>query len=746
MKYIMKSARGLLGVFFFLFSIPVLSQDALNPELHINKAVDEIVLDGRLDEQSWQNAEVAQGFYQHFPFDTSFSVTTTEVRLTYNDDMVYASAICRDPKPGSFVTPSLRRDFRGGGNDVMTFIFDTFQDQTNGVILGVNPFGVQREGLISNGGLQRSDFDLSWDNKWYSEVQVYEGYWIVEIAIPFKTLRYKEGQTEWNITFYRLDSKTNERSVWPATPRELNLYNLGYAGKLVWDEALGEPGTNISLIPYVAAGHAIDYEDTDENGDPLIENNLSVGGDAKIAVTPSLNLDLTVNPDFSQVEVDRQVTNLDRFEIFFPERRQFFLENADLFANFGFDNARPFFSRRIGVAIDTSTSTNVQNPIYFGARLSGRVDDNWRVGLLNMQAGGDDEINLPSFNYTVGAVQRQVFAQSNISLIAVNKQSFTDTLNNGNDLTLNSGNYNRLFGLEYNLASADNSWAGKAFYHQSFDPGVEGIHYSHGARLTYRKLRYQFTWEHQVVSENYNAEVGFVRRTGIRSIAPGAELNFYPSGSNINQHGPQLSTSLLWNNDGVTDYRVDVRYNFSFLDNSNLSFQYSNNYVLLLDDFGLIDDAEEIPEGENFAMNRFQVSYRSDSRKLFFYDLEVESGEFFGGYLNRLGTELNFAFRPYGVLSVTGNYNRIRLAEEYGEADYFLLGPRLDLTFTRSIFLTAFAQYNNQAENFNINTRLQWRFQPVSDVFLVYTENYLPQDFTTKNRSLVFKITYWLNL
>ncbi len=183
-------------------------------------------------------------------------------------------------------------------------------------------------------------------------------------------------------------SKTNERAAWNRVPRNFRLYSLSYTGELIWDKPLPKPGSNISVIPYLAGGASKDFEEDDAT-----QFEREIGGDVKIALTPSMNLDLTFNPDFSQVEVDRQVTNVDRFEIFFPERRQFFLENADLFASFGTEDARPFFSRRIGVAIDTA---NVQNRIFAGFRLNGKINNRLRVGLLNMQAARDDDIFLPS--------------------------------------------------------------------------------------------------------------------------------------------------------------------------------------------------------------------------------------------------------------------------------------------------------------------------------------------------------------
>ncbi|MEM8967860.1 MAG: DUF5916 domain-containing protein [Bacteroidota bacterium] len=700
-----------------------------------------------MEEPAWQEAEMSDGFWQNFPMDTSRTVAPSEVRLTYDDKFLYVGVKCYATDEGNYyVTPSLRRDFRGPGNDQFSFIVDPFQDQTTAFIFGINPYGVQREGLISNGGNSMDDFDLSWDNRWFSDAKIYEDYWIAEFAIPFKTLRYKEGSKEWNIQFYRLDSYTNERSTWNHVPRNFRLYSLAYTGELLWDKPLKKPGGNISVIPYVSAQQNRDFSEEE----PV--ENFSAGGDAKIAITPSLNLDLTVNPDFSQVEVDRQVTNLDRFEIFFPERRQFFLENADLFANFGSESVRPFFSRRIGVAIDTATGVNVQNRIIGGARLSGRVNKNWRIGLLNMQTGEDKEINVPSFNYTVAAVQRQLFARSNISALFINKQSFSDSTN---EFSLASGNYNRLVGLDYNLASADNTWAGKVYYHQSIDPIPKDDAYSHGANLTYSTRNWEVTWEHQIVGEGFNAEVGFTPRLNFRRISPSVAYTFYPDSRSVVSHGPGVEQQLWWKPGlGITDYNFNLFYEFSFRNTSQLTVSALNDYIYLFRPFSPAREGIPFSTGDTFNMRYLTVEYRSDTRRNFNYEINTINGQYYDGFLNSFSGTINYRFQPYGLFSLDFNYSDINLQEPYSDAQFVLIGPRLDLTFTRSVFLTTFVQYNSQFDNVNINTRFQWRFKPVSDLFIVYTDNYtaygesrfFPDTYEKKNRGLVVKLTYWLNL
>ncbi|CAE7362567.1 unnamed protein product, partial [Symbiodinium microadriaticum] len=315
---------------------------------------------------AWLDAQVAGDFHMITPMDTSRADVRTEVRMTYDDKNIYLIAVCYYWNDGPNFVESLRRDWNFGRNDNFIYAMDTYDDQTNGYTFGTNAAGAQWDGTLFEGNRT----DLSWDNKWTSAVQNYDDRYVFEMALPFKTIRYKEGITEWGINFSRNDLKSTEKSGWAPVPRQFPSISLAYTGVLKWDEPPPVPKTNVSLIPYTLGRVVKDY---DEGTDP--DADWEIGGDAKVSITSAMNLDLTVNPDFSQVDVDQQVTNLDRFELFFPERRQFFLENADLFANFGYRDIRPFFSRRIGL----------NAPIQFGARLSGKLNRDWRIGAMDMQ-------------------------------------------------------------------------------------------------------------------------------------------------------------------------------------------------------------------------------------------------------------------------------------------------------------------------------------------------------------------------
>jgi len=321
--------------------------------VHIKKTDQPITIDGVLQEEVWKAAEKAENFQLVTPIDTGFPRAKTEVMLTYDDSNLYLGVICFDPTPGKRPVESLRRDFSFGKNDNFIVFIDTYNDLTNGFAFGVSAAGAQWDGSQANGGF----VNLNWDIKWRSAVRNYEDRWTAEFAIPFRSLRYNEGTGEWGINFSRLDLKTNEKSSWAPMPRNIQTANLGYAGTLAWDEPLGKAGIRYSLIPYLSA------KVTQDNEAGTSSSKGTGGMDAKVILSTSMNLDVTINPDYSQVEVDQQQLNLDRFELFFPEKRKFFLENSDLFANLGEESLRPFFSRRIGL----------DAPVLAGARLSGNI-------------------------------------------------------------------------------------------------------------------------------------------------------------------------------------------------------------------------------------------------------------------------------------------------------------------------------------------------------------------------------------
>lgn len=721
--------------------------------LHIHATQEKIILDGQLNEAAWQAGKAAGKFWQNFPADSVHAIGQTEIHMTYDDENLYIGIVCHS-LGDQFVTSSLRRDYSFRGTDNFSIHFDSYNDQTNSFLFGINPYGIRREALISGGGRRFNDFNASWDNKWKGNSKIYDDYWVGEYAIPFKTLRFKEGSTQWRFNAYRNDTQTGERSSWIRIPLNQIIMDLTYMGTLIWDKPLKKVGKNISIIPYAATSFIRNYEDEDQTQP---SSKFNIGGDAKIGITSGLNLDLTVNPDFSQVEVDRQVANLERFEIFFPERRQFFLENADLFGGFGERQINPFFSRRIGVARDTATGHNIQSTILYGARLSGKINERMRVGLLNMQTAKQEENDLPSINYTVAAVEQNVFKRSSIAAIVVNKQAI-----NSDDFTGSIDSYNRVIGAEYRLSSASNVWLGKASYFQAITPNDEQDKFAHFFQMEYNKRRYRMKWSHALVGNGFDAQLGFVPRKDILSLNPKFWINFFPkNNSKISRH--QLEVESRWiyklgadDNEIVTDFgfienQTKLSWNFRFSNTSNFSISGRYDDVLLLRDFDptRIQEDAFFAGGTNHQFASFGFSYNSNFRKKFSYRVRTTFGQFFDGTRAGIRGGLTYRYQPFGFISLDYNFNHINLGGDFKTANIWLLGPRIDLTFTKKLFLTTFIQYNSQQDNLNINTRFQWRFAPVSDFFLVYTDNYETMDFNQfgkRNRALVAKITYWLNM
>ena len=724
------------------------------PSLTIKKTREKIIPDGKLDEAIWNDSDLMDNFWQQFPADSTPATGQTEIRMLYDDNFLYIGVKCYS-NGENYVTPSLRRDYRFPGSDNVSMVFDTYNDKTNALMFGMNPFGVQREALIANGGRQGSDFEGSWDNKWFGDAHIYGDYWTAEFAIPFNTLRFNEGSEKWRFNCYRSDTQHNEWSTWARIPRNRLVMDLSFMGDLHWEEPLEKTGSNFSLIPYAITSATRDFEDENQNSTDWTGN---IGGDAKIAVTSGLNLDLTLNPDFSQVEVDQQVTNLNRFEILFPERRQFFLENADLFNSFGISRVNPFFSRRIGISIDTTTGQNIQNTILYGARLNGKLNDNLRVGLLNMQTAKQEESGLPAFNYTVATLQQKVFNRSNVSFIFVNKDAINGE--EGSDLY---NKYNRVAGLEYRLASPDGKWTGKAYYHQAFTPTDEEHKFTQGFILQYLKRKYRIELAELFIGDGYTAEVGFVPRRDYMLLSPEFQVYFYPEKGLINTHSIAIDTRFFFQaGKADTDFKLpdwsmsewQVQADWAFQLNNNTRGQLSANItdLTLLNAFDptrLQDEGVELAAGSRHQFISFEGNYTSDNRKKFIYSLRPNIGQFFNGFRAGMGGTLTMRYQPYGSIGLAFDYNFIELEAPFEPVNIWLIGPRIDLTFTKDLFLTAFIQYNNQLDNLNINTRFQWRFAPVSDFFIVYTDNYLVDSMTqfgARNRALVAKVTYWLNL
>jgi len=731
---------------FFLLSLIVITVSGVYAQERRNiKALfteEPFEIDGKLLEPQWNRAEVQSNFVQNFPTDTLPATKDSSFRILYNNDFLYIGFVAQT-ETNEFVTNSLQRDYRATGSDNISISIDTFNDGVNAFLFGINPFGVMREGLIANGGSDSRDFSTSWDVKWWGEAHVGDGYYSAEFAIPMNSLKFQDGSTHWSINSYRFDTQTNERTIWSRVPQNQLIANLAFTGILEFEKPLGNSSTSIALIPFVAAGASKDFE----NGTDLSSFN-SIGGDFKVPVGKGMNLDLTLNPDFSQVEVDNFITNLTRFEVSLPERRQFFLDNNDLFGGFGSGrNANPFFSRRIGIASDKDGNT-IENPIITGARLSGKIGDKFRLGVLNVQTEADLENGIPATNHGMIAFQQKVFSRSNFGGFIINRQHNTAEDELGEDGPLK---YNRVLGLDYNLASSDNTYTGKFYLHKSLSPNDTQGNTSWGTTLRYNTRTWNGFLDFSAIDKEFVSDLGFIPRNDIFRVAGRLGYSIWPQKGAFNTHvfdSFHSQTYVMSRDYQQTDVFRNFGYEGRLKNLSQIEFSYNHRYTFLTDEFGptRTDEDKPLQAQTEYTYGAVRIQYQSNPQKLFSFNTQLDLGEFFNG--NRYSFENRFTLRiqPKVNLGFNSNFDHIALPGDYGMANILLLSPRIQYTFNRNLFWSTLIQYSNQRDNLGINSRLQWRFAPLSDLFLVYNDNYFTTTWGPRGRSVNLKLTYWLNI
>ena len=710
-------------------------QDGVSFEFTLQSCTETIQIDGLLEEAVWQKPPQVNNFWTNFPTDKKQATNQTKVWITHDDQQLYVAAICYDDP--DYIVSTLKRDLSFDGSDVFAIFIDPLNQKTNGFGFGVTVMGSQSDALFSN-----DDADDNWDAKWYSAVSKTSEGWVVEIAIPFKSLRYEEGQLNWGVNFFRGDPGTNENSLWAKVPQQFPFFDLGYYGNMQWEKSPPKPGANMALIPYVTAGVNEDYGSGSDINYPL-----NAGLDFKLGLGSSLNLDVTVNPDFSQVEVDQQVTNLSRFSIFFPERRFFFLENADIFAAYGIPPVRPFFSRKIGL-----DENGKPIPIWLGLRLTGNLDPKTRIGLMSIQTG-DNQQDDASQNYSVLSVQRQLFQRSVVKGYFHNRQGFHGGAFEQQDFGRNTG-------LEFLFSDAAGSKGAWGSANYGFTPEDYSKNHFYNWGAFFANENWNGFADFAIVGENYLTDFGFVERLdnydsvrdtvirlGYSQVYAELNYNLYPAlGDRINFHNFHLETFLALNDDlSFNERSTRFAYSLNFQNTSSLQLVLRNFEVALPFPISFTD-ATPLP-ADKYLYNNFSLGYFGDQRKVFSYNAELEYGGFFNGWAARYSLGFLLRTQPWGNFGLDFNLNQVEFPANYGSAKLFLVGPRIEINFSNNIFWTTFLQYNTQANNLNINSRFQWRYAPMSDIYLVYTENYTVEGiFGPKNRALVLKVNYWLNL
>jgi hypothetical protein len=704
------------------------------------KITEEISIDGVIDEATWEQAEATTPFYNKWPTDSGYAAAKTEVKILFTDEFIYLSAVNYQQR-NDLVIQTLKRDQQEPfwSSENFAFVLDPMNQKNTGFMFGVNAGGSQIEASINLQGAW-SIANENWDNKWFSAVKVLDDRWIVEMAIPFSAIRFKKGVREWGINFVRTDMKRNVYSTWAQVPVQFNGIDLGHLGTLRFEGDLTPRQSKVTLVPYVSGSNTRNFE---EGEDPKLNGN--AGLDAKIGLTSSLNLDLTYRPDFSNVDVDKQVTNVTRFSIFFPERRNFFLENADLFSNFGSWLVKPFFSRKIGIQDGEAI------PIHMGARITGNVTKSLRIGIMDIQTEATK--NFSANNYLVASAQQRVLKRSNIKFFTGSRSTNKKVEGDATE------SFNRTYGGEFQFVSENGKFSSTTRAHFAETPEkLESNEYlSAGAGYNSGKMYMGAMVEK--VGENYVNDFGFVPRlynydalndTTIRighyTANPWFGLLIRPAKYGINLIEVNTWSVINYRTSGeFLERMTSVNLSVSFKNTSELFFEAFNTDTSLPVACDIIDSGTPLPV-ERYAFTQFTARYSSDKRKMLSGDVSFTNGYFYNGTRIEVGGSLNARFQPWGNFGVSYLQNEIKLPGEYGSASFVLIGPRAEVSFRNNIWLTTFLQYNTQADNFNVNSRLQWRFKPMSDLFIVYTDNYATTDFSVKNRGLVVKLTYWLNL
>jgi hypothetical protein len=699
------------------------------------------LLDGEvLDDPAWHAAPVASTFWQVQPDEGQPASERTEVRLVYTSTTLYVGVVCYDREPGGIIVSDSRRDSSLTETDSFTIIFDTYRDRQNGFVFGTNPAGIEYDGQSTNegqggggtSGMQTSTsgagggFNINWDGAWQVRARITDVGWSAEFAIPFKTLRFPAGTDQvWGVNFQRNIRRRNERAFWAPIPRQYDLYRVSLAGTL---SGVRVPVLrNLKVTPYALA-NALTSGPRPTDGKVLGD----VGGDLKYTVTPSLALDATVNTDFAQVEVDDQQVNLDRFNLFYPEKRPFFLENAGLFAVGNPGEVELFFSRRIGLS-----DAGQQIPILWGSRLSGKAG-RYNIGALDMQAddfGGD-----PSNNFAVVRVSRDLPNRSAFGGLFVNRTGFGDAARDDD--------HNRTYALDGKLGIGDNTTV-SGFVSRTQTPGLDtGRQYAYNVRSRTNVPRLDLEIGYQEVGEAFNPEVGFLSRSAYRKGDVRVNTRFRPKDFwNLQELRPHASWRAFW---GFDDFQET---GYLHLDNH---WQFKNAY--------------EVHTGVNLLVDGvrtpFQIypgvyvppgMYRNQEAQLVFmtnqgapFSLEVRSniGGFFSG--DRVNLSPTFRGRLGDTLTTELAYVRNDVHLPEGDFATNLGRLRVSYSFSTRMFLQGLVQYNDRADLWSMNFRFGWLQAANTGLFIVYNDTRYLYDLIEQpertDRSLVIKFSRMFDL
>ena len=689
------------------------------------------VIDGRLDDPIYQQIPAIDGFVQQLPDEGAPATESTEVWLLFDEENVYVSARCWDSHPERMVANEMTRDARAiFRNEILSVVFDTFHDGRNGMAFTTNPLG----GLLDNLITDERNVNLDWNTVWHVQTAMFDQGWMVEMVIPFKSLRFQPGGEQvWGVNIARRIQWKNESTYLSGVPRSLGqrgILKISSAATLVGIEP---PATirNLELKPYAISG-----TQTDRGASPPRENDLTgdVGFDVKYGLTRSLIADFTVNTDFAQVEADEQQVNLTRFSLFFPEKREFFLEGQGIFAFGGAGgprtpNARPsvtpvmFFSRRIGL------EGGEEVPIRAGGRVTGRAGA-YSVGLLDIQTGDSPTSDARPTNFSVVRLKRDILRRSNVGLIYTRRSRLVD-----------GEGVNTVFGLDANFAFYENVNL-NAYYARTDTPGLEGSNASYRGRFEYTGDRYGVELEHLTVGEHFNPEVGFLRREDFRRTF--GQVRFSPRPESIpwlRRTIYQASYDYTTDTGGTLETReARLRYELELENSDRWLVEFTDAYEGLPEPFEIADDVV-LPVG-GYGFQGVRTEYELGPQRRVAGRLIFSRGSFFSGNRTEVGYQGRVVLTPQLAVEPRLSVNDVTLPE--GSFKTTLLSARTSYTVSPRMFVAALLQFNSSHESFDTNIRFRWEYQPGSDLFVVYSDgrDTGPDGFPRlENRTFVVKFT-----
>ena len=708
------------------------------------------LLDGDvLGDPAWADVPAATGFMQTQPDEGEPATERTEVRVLFDDTTIYFGIVCYDRDPAGIVVSDSRRDSSLNDSDSIQIILDTFRDEQSAFLFGTSPAGQEYDGQVANagqggrggfggGGASRGSgggFNRNWDGVWEVRTQVSDVGWSAEFAIPFRTLSYpnREAQT-WGMNVQRNIRRRNEETYWAPLPRQFNLLRLSLAGQLAGIRVPASASRNFRVTPYLV-GEAV-HSDADLR-DTTIGLG-AVGADLKYALNPSLTLDLTYNTDFAQVEVDQQQINLDRFSLFFPEKRPFFFENAGAFTisngrqSAGGNRAQTelFFSRRIGIG-----AGGREIPILGGARMSGKVSDSLSVGVLNMQT--ESVLGVASANnFTVARVRRDLPNRSNIGALFVNRQATGDLA--GTD------DYNRTYAVDGRWGIGQDSQV-TGFVSRTETPGLEGDDHAYNLAGSYNSELWQLGIGYIEIGDNFNPEVGFVRRSGFRNVDVGVAYTFRPTHFwKLQQMRPHGSFNRFWNFEGQmeTSY-IHLDYDWEFNDSSMAKTTWNITGEGVTEPFEI--GGVTVPVGV-YEHHEAQFSYNSNRGAPVSFGVRTTFGGFFGGDRVTWGPSVNF--RAGETMNASIRWSRNDITLPGGSFITNLTSATVAYNFSPRLFLQALVQYNDSADLWSANLRFGLVQQANTGLFIVYNDTRGLHDTTPSGagRSIILKYSRLFDL